>query len=50
MFGLNREIKSMLWHDAGSQRTSYRSMKEAVEAAHDGDQIILEPGIHNGMG
>ena len=36
--------------DAGSQRTSYRSVKEAVEAARDGDQVILEPGIHNGMG
>ncbi|KAA6428841.1 MAG: hypothetical protein FRX49_01716 [Trebouxia sp. A1-2] len=34
----------------GSQRTSYRSIKEAVEAAHDGDHIILQPGIHNGMG
>ncbi|DBB01102.1 hypothetical protein WJX77_003106 [Trebouxia sp. C0004] len=34
----------------GSQRTSYRSIKEAMEAACDGDQIILQPGIHNGMG
>ena len=29
---------------------SFRSVKEAVEAAKDGDQVILLPGIHNGMG
>lgn len=34
----------------GLQRVSFRSVKEAVEAAEDGDQIILLPGIHNGMG
>lgn len=34
----------------GSQKASFRSVKEAVEAAQDGDQIMLLPGIHNGMG
>lgn len=34
----------------GSQKASFRSAKEAVDAAQDGDQIILLPGIHNGMG
>ena len=49
--GLVRTDKSRACcEDAGSQRTSYRSIKEAVEAARDGDQIILQPGIHNGMG
>ena len=35
---------------AGLPRASFRSVKEAVEAAQDGDQIILLPGIHNGLG
>ena len=35
---------------SGGQRMSFRSVKEAVEAAKDGDQVILLPGIHNGMG
>ncbi|KAL3162418.1 hypothetical protein ABBQ32_010088 [Trebouxia sp. C0010 RCD-2024] len=34
----------------GMRRASFRSVKEAVDAAQDGDQIILLPGIHNGMG
>ena len=41
------DIGSLL---VGSQKTSFRSVKEAMEAAQDGDQIILLPGIHNGMG
>ena len=32
------------------QRVSFRSVKEAVEAARDGDQILLLRGIHNGLG
>ncbi|PSC73819.1 Small glutamine-rich tetratricopeptide [Micractinium conductrix] len=32
------------------RRTSFRSIKEAVAAARDGDRIILRRGIHNGMG
>ena len=32
------------------RRTSFRSIKEAVSAAQDGDIIILRKGIHNGMG
>jgi hypothetical protein len=32
------------------QRVSFRSVREAVEAARDGDQILLLRGIHNGMG
>ena len=32
------------------QRVSFRSVKEAVEAARDGDHILLLQGIHNGMG
>lgn len=32
------------------QRVSFRSVKEAVAAARDGDQILLLAGIHNGMG
>ena len=35
---------------AARQRVSFRSIKEAVEAARDGDQILLLRGIHNGMG
>ena len=33
-----------------SGRYSYRSLKEALEAARDGDQILLRRGIHNGLG
>jgi hypothetical protein len=32
------------------QRTSFRSVKEAVAAARDGDRILLRSGAHNGMG
>lgn len=32
------------------QRTSFRCIKEAVKAARDGDRILLQPGVHNGMG
>ncbi|KAL4457278.1 hypothetical protein ABPG75_012143 [Micractinium tetrahymenae] len=32
------------------RRTSFRSIKEAVAAARDGDRIILRRGTHNGMG
>ncbi len=32
------------------RRTSFRSIREAVTAAHDGDRIVLRRGIHNGMG
>ena len=32
------------------RRTSFRSIKEAVTAAQDGDRILLRRGIHNGMG
>lgn len=32
------------------RRTSFRSMKEAVAAARDGDCILLCRGVHNGMG
>lgn len=32
------------------RRTSFRSAKEAVEAAQDGDRILLRRGTHNGMG
>ncbi|GAB4818117.1 hypothetical protein N2152v2_005163 [Parachlorella kessleri] len=32
------------------RRTSFRSIKEAVSAARDGDRILLRRGIHNGMG
>lgn len=35
---------------AARQRVSFRSVKEAVAAARDGDQILLLAGIHNGMG
>jgi hypothetical protein len=34
----------------GPRRTSFRSIKEAVEAARDGDRIVLRRGQHNGMG
>lgn len=33
-----------------STRTSFRCIKEAYEAAKDGDRIVLLRGIHNGMG
>lgn len=33
-----------------STRTSYRCIKEAYEAARDGDRILLLRGTHNGMG
>lgn len=32
------------------RRTSFRSIKEAVAAARDGDRILLRRGVHNGMG
>ncbi len=32
------------------RRTSFRSVKEAVTAAQDGDRILLRRGTHNGMG
>lgn len=32
------------------RRTSFRSIREAVTAAHDGDRIVLRRGTHNGMG
>lgn len=32
------------------RRTSFRSVKEAVTAARDGDRIVLRCGVHNGMG
>lgn len=32
------------------RRTSFRSLKEAIHAAQDGDRIILRRGTHNGMG
>ena len=32
------------------RRTSFRSLKEAVLAAEDGDRILLGSGTHNGMG
>ncbi|KAL4421167.1 hypothetical protein ABPG77_003350 [Micractinium sp. CCAP 211/92] len=32
------------------RRTSFRSIREAVTAARDGDRIVLRRGIHNGMG
>lgn len=35
---------------ASKVRTSFRSIKEAVEAAKDGDRILLLKGTHNGMG
>ena len=38
-----------LWHMAG-KRFSYRSVKEAVHAARNGDKVLLEKGIHNGLG
>jgi tetratricopeptide (TPR) repeat protein len=31
-------------------RTSFRSIKEAIAAAKDGDRILLLKGTHNGMG
>jgi hypothetical protein len=34
----------------GWVRTSFRSVKEAMEHARDGDHIILRAGIHNGLG
>ncbi|KAK9852134.1 hypothetical protein WJX84_002432 [Apatococcus fuscideae] len=34
----------------GWKRSSFRSVKEAVDAAEDGDRILLLSGIHNGMG
>lgn len=34
----------------GRRRTSFRSIKEAVAAARDGDRILLRRGVHNGMG
>lgn len=35
---------------SGAEQNSFRSIKEAVAAAQDGDQVVLLPGIHNGMG
>ncbi|RMZ53297.1 hypothetical protein APUTEX25_004785 [Auxenochlorella protothecoides] len=35
---------------SGPRRTSFRSLKEAVAAAEDGDIIVLLAGVHNGMG
>lgn len=35
---------------ARRQRTSFRSIREAVAAAQDGDRILLLRGVHNGMG
>ena len=32
------------------RRTSFRSLKEAMLAAEDGDRILLGSGTHNGMG
>ena len=32
------------------QRTSFRSLNEAMKAAIDGDRIILRRGVHNGLG
>ena len=40
---------SLLW-TAARHRTSFRSLKEAVAAARDGDRILLLAGVHNGMG
>lgn len=33
-----------------SQRTSFRCLKEAYKAARDGDRIVLQKGVHNGLG
>lgn len=44
------ECVSTCYAETGSQRRSYRSIKDAVEAAQSGDQIILQPGVHNGLG
>ncbi|KAK9828720.1 hypothetical protein WJX72_001708 [[Myrmecia] bisecta] len=35
---------------AGGRPWSFRSMKDAVAAAQDGDQVLLLKGIHNGLG
>lgn len=32
------------------RKTSFRSIKDAVKAARDGDRILLRAGTHNGMG
>ena len=51
-----REDGLATWHysDApavvSQQRTSFRSIREAVAAARDGDRIVLLRGVHNGMG
>ena len=34
----------------GGRRLSFRSVREAVAAARDGDRILLRRGVHNGMG
>ncbi len=46
------QTTSLMPHGATAvrQRTSFRSVKQAVAAARDGDQILLLAGIHNGMG
>jgi hypothetical protein len=39
------------WNYSSKRRkTSFRSIKDAVAAARDGDRILLRSGIHNGMG
>lgn len=43
-------LNKVAFADAGAQQTSFGSVKEAVAAAQDGDQVVLLPGTHNGMG
>lgn len=31
-------------------RLTFRSVHDAVDAAEDGDEIVLMAGIHNGLG
>lgn len=45
------EDKLVAWKPpSGTRRTSFRSIKEAIAAAEDGDRILLCCGTHNGMG
>ena len=32
------------------RRTSFRSIHAALASCRDGDIIVLQPGIHNGLG
>ena len=48
--GIPSKVAEVAGCAAGRRRRSFRSLRAAVEAARNGDSIVLQRGTHNGMG